>query len=154
MTIRAFLDASVLFAASYSKTGSSRDLLREAVRGNLQIVVSQHVLEEAERNLTQKAPEILPVLHELLTALAAEVADRPTRAELEQAATYIALKNASIVAAAVKAKLDYLATWDRRHFIDDPGVAEKSGLTIVTPGELMAIIRKQGSADQNADKGE
>ena len=154
MTIRVFLDASVLFAASYSETGSSRDLLREAVRGNLQIVVSQHVLEEAERNLAQKTPEVLPALHEPLTVIAAEVADRPTRPELEQAATCIALKDAPIVAAAVKAKVDYLATWDRRHFIDDPRVAETSGLTIITPGELMAFIRKQGSADQNTDKGE
>ena len=33
--IRVFFDASVLFAASYSNTGSARDLLREAVRGNV-----------------------------------------------------------------------------------------------------------------------
>jgi predicted nucleic acid-binding protein len=154
MTIRAFLDASVLFAASYSETGSSRDLLREAVRGKLQIVVSQHVLEEAERNLAQKAPEVVPALHELLTVVAAEVADKPTGAELAQAATYIALKDAPIVAAAVKAKVDYLATWDRRHFIDDPRVAEKSGLAIITPGELTAIIRKQRSTDQDTDRGD
>jgi predicted nucleic acid-binding protein len=147
MTIRAFLHASVLFAASYSETGASRDLLREAVRGNLQIVVSQHVLEEAERNLVQKTPEVLPALHELLTVVAAKVADRPTRQELEQAASYITLKDAPIVAAAVKAKVDYLATWDRRHFIDDPRVAETSGLTIITPGKLMAIIRRQRCPD-------
>ena len=42
--IRVFFDASVLFAASYSHTGSSRDLLREALRGNVRVVVTQHVL--------------------------------------------------------------------------------------------------------------
>jgi predicted nucleic acid-binding protein len=48
-----------------------------------------------------------------------------------------------IVAAAIKAKVDYLVTWDRKHFIDDPKVAEKSGLTIITPDELMAIVKEK-----------
>ena len=142
--IRVFLDASGLFSASYYKTGSSRDLLREAIRGNLKIVVSQHVLEEAERNLSQKAPEALPAFRELLTLVAAEVAEKPTLEELKRAATYTNLKDAPIVAAAAKAKVDYLVTWDRKHFIDDPKVAGKSGLMILTPDKLMAIAKKRG----------
>ncbi len=141
--IRVFLNASVLFSASYSKTGSSRDLLREAIRGNLKIVVSQHVLEEAERNLAQKAPEALPAFRELLTLVATEIAEKPTLEELKRAATYIDLKDAPILAAAVKAKVDYLVTWDRKHFIDDPKVAEKSGLMVLTPDKLMAILKRR-----------
>jgi putative PIN family toxin of toxin-antitoxin system len=139
--IRVFLNASVLFSASYSRTGSSRNLLREAIRENLKIVVSRYVLEEAERNLAQKAPEALPAFRELLTLVAAEVAEKPALEELKRAATYINLKDAPIVAAAVKAKVDYLATWDRKHFIDDPKVAERSGLMIITPDELMTIVK-------------
>lgn len=138
--IRVFLNASVLFSASYSKMGSSRDLLREAIRGNLRIVVSQHVLQETERNLVQKAPNALPAFHELLTLVTADVAEKPTLKELKRAATYINLKDAPIVAAAVKARVDYLVTWDRKHFIDDPKVAERSGLTIITPDEFMTIV--------------
>lgn len=138
--IRVFLNASVLFSASYSKTGSSRDLLREAIRGNLEIVVSRHVLEEAERNLTQKAPGALPAFRELLGLIAAEVAERPTLEELKQSATYINLNDTPVVAAAAKARVDYLVTWDRKHFIDNPRVAEKSGLMILTPDKLMAIV--------------
>ncbi len=140
--IRVFLNASVLFSASYSRTGSSRDLLREAIRGNLKIVVSQHVLEEAGRNLAQKASEALPDFRELLTLVAAEIAEKPALEELRRAATYINLKDAPIVAAAAKAKVDYLVTWDRKHFIDDPKVAERSGLMIITPDELMAIVKE------------
>ncbi|MBM4465518.1 MAG: putative toxin-antitoxin system toxin component, PIN family [Chloroflexi bacterium] len=141
--IRVFLNASVLFSASYSETGASRDLLREAIRGNLKIVVSRHVLEEAERNLVQKAPEALPAFRELLTLVAAEVAEKPALEELKQAATYINLKDAPIVATAAKAKVDYLVTWDQKHFIDDPKVAEWSGLMILTPDKLMAIVKKR-----------
>jgi len=138
--IRVFLDASVFFAASYSKTGASRDLFREAIRERIRIVVSPHVLEETERNLAQKAPEALTAFHNLLDLVAAEVVEKPTLEEVKQAATYIHVKDAPIVAAAVKAKVDYLVTWDRRHFIDDPEVAGKSSLTIVTPDKLMAIV--------------
>jgi len=141
--IRVFLNASVFFSASYSKAGSSRDLLREAIRGNIKVVVSQHVLKEAERNLAQKAPEALPAFHELLTLVTADVAEKPTLQELKRAATYINLKDAPIVAAAVKARVDYLVTWDRKHFIDDPKVAERSGLPIITPDEIMAIVKQK-----------
>ena len=142
--IRVFLDASVLFAACYSQTGSSRDLLREAIRENVKIVLSEHVLEEARRNLAQKAPEALTAFRELLTAIKPQMARKPTSKELKQAAAYIHLKDAPVVAAAVKAKVDCLVTWDRKHFIDDPKVAEESGLMIITPDQLMAIVRKQG----------
>lgn len=37
-----------------------------------------------------------------------------------------------ILLAATKAKVDYLATGNRKHFLDDPKVSERSGLTIGT----------------------
>ncbi|MBC8448051.1 MAG: PIN domain-containing protein [Chloroflexi bacterium] len=140
---RVFLDASVLFAASYSQTGSSRDLLREAIRGNVKIVLSEHVLKETRRNLAQKAPEALSAFHELLTAIKPQIVRKPSLEELKRAAAYIHLKDAPVVAAAVKAKVDCLVTWDRKHFIDDPRVAQKSGLAIITPDELMATIKRR-----------
>lgn len=139
--IRVFFDASVLFAAGYSNTGSSRDLLREAIRGHVRVVVTQHVTREAEDSLARKAPEALPALHELLELVAPEIGKLPTLHDIQRAAGYINLKDAPVVAGAVKAGVDYLVTWDRKHFIDDAGVARKSGLTIITPDELMRIIR-------------
>ena len=44
------------------------------------------------------------------------------------------------MAAAVKARVDFLVTWDRKHFLEVPQVTEKSGLTIVAPDELRTII--------------
>lgn len=49
--IRAFVDASVLFAASYSATGASRELIRLAFQGKVELVISDDVLEEVRRNL-------------------------------------------------------------------------------------------------------
>lgn len=44
--------------------------------------------------------------------------------------------------AAITAKVDYLATHDHKHFLDDPKVAERSELKIGTPGDVLAWIRE------------
>jgi predicted nucleic acid-binding protein len=141
--IRAFLDASVLFAASYSTSGSSRDLLRAAIRGEVKIVLSPHVLQETEGSLIRKAPQVVPALHELLALVAPEEVARPSLEEVEHAAAYTNLADAPVVAAAAKAAVDYLVTWDRKHFLDDPEVARRSGLVILTPDELMVRLSQR-----------
>lgn len=142
--IRVFLDASVLFSASYSATGSSREIIRQAIWGDLAIVVSRYVLEEVRRNLATKVPGVLEAYEELLVLLSPEIAKDPTLSELREVATYINLKDAPIIAAAIKAHVDYLVSWDRKHFIDDPQVAARSGLAIVTPDELVSVLRGAG----------
>jgi predicted nucleic acid-binding protein len=97
-------------------------------------------LKEVTENLTRKAPGALPAFQRLMDLVVPEVVENPTLEELKQAADYIHLKDTSIVAAAVKAKVDFLVTWGRKHFIDVPEGAERSGLTITTPNELMAIV--------------
>ena len=52
--IRVFVDTGVFFAASYSSTGASRELIRLTFQGQVQLVISDDVLEEARRNLAAK----------------------------------------------------------------------------------------------------
>lgn len=139
---RIFVDASVLFAACYSKVGASRALFQMAARGEVALVISEHVLMEVEKNLRQKAPAAWPTFRELLNLVAAEVVVKPSLQEVKSAAAYTALKDAPIVAAALNAEVDYLVTWDRKHFVNDPKVAQESGLAIVTPDRLVAILRE------------
>jgi len=54
--IRAFIDASVLFAASLSPAGASRDIIRQALRGRATLVASKLVFEETEESLADKPP--------------------------------------------------------------------------------------------------
>lgn len=60
--IRVFVDASVLFSACYSASGASRELIRFAIQGQVALVISDVVREEASRNLNAKAPQALPFL--------------------------------------------------------------------------------------------
>jgi len=140
---RVFLDASVLFSAAHSAEGASREILRSALRDEIVAVVSRYVAEEARRNLRRKAPAAIEAFEQLMELLSPEVAADPSLLELQAAASYTHLKDAPIVAAALKANVDYLVTLDRAHFIDDPKVARDSGLSILTPDNLLAILRRE-----------
>jgi predicted nucleic acid-binding protein len=52
-------------------------------------------------------------------------------------------KDASILMAAKDAQVDYLVTLNRKHFLDDPKVARRSGLQIGAPHDLLAWLREQ-----------
>lgn len=138
--IHAFLDASVLFAAAYSETGASREIIRRATRGEVRLVATRLVFEEAERNLQEKAPEHASELERFQGAVEFEMV-RPTRREVEEAREYTVTKDAPIVAAAKRAQVDYLVSLDRRHLVDVPEVAKRSGLKIVLPEEALRQIR-------------
>jgi len=144
--IRAFIDASVLIAACYSSSGASREIILQAIRGNASLVISELVIQETERNLANKAPNALPAFHQFLDAVSFEFV-RPTKQQILQAAAYIALKDAPIVAAAKRAQVDYLVSLDRRHLVGLPEVAQKSGLRIVLPNQFLEEIRKQEGDD-------
>ncbi len=141
--LRVFLDSSVLFSAAYSSTGSSRDLIREAIRGNLTLVVSPEVLDETQRNLEQKAPHVLGSYLTLLSLSKPEITETPSKEEVWEAEKYVHQKDSFVIAAAKRFNPDYFVTWDREHLLEDPTVAEGSGLTILMPNELMAIVQEK-----------
>lgn len=136
------MDASVLFAASYSSTGASREITRLAFRGQVRLVISEDVVEEAERNLAAKRPDAVEVLHQILDSVPFQIVT-PTPEEVQQAASYTANKDAPIVAAAKTSGADKLVSLDRRHLIDVAKVAKRSGLEIVLPEEALRQIRRE-----------
>lgn len=61
---------------------------------------------------------------------------------------YVAAKDAPIVAAAISARPDYLVTtYDRTHLLDPPEVAQRSGLTIVTPDVVVRAVQEDNGQD-------
>jgi len=143
--IRAFVDSSVLFSACLSTRGASHEIIRESERGNVDLVISRLVLQEAKRNLAQKAPQAVPLFSQFLTAVSFELV-RPTKQEVLQAAAYTKLKDAPIVAAAKKAQVDFLVSLDRRHLVGIQILQKSSGLTIVLPETLLSRLRASQKA--------
>jgi predicted nucleic acid-binding protein len=144
--MRVFVDASVLFSAVISLTGASRELLRYAVTGDVKLVVSPYVLAEVEANLAQKAPLNAHRFEQIKTMVSFELV-QPDPKAVQAAAEYTVQKDAPVVAAAMVGECAYLTTFDRKHLIDPPEVAARSGLKVVTPDAIVLVLRQQLDED-------
>ena len=141
MTSRIFLDASALFAAAYSPTGAARELLRLWREGSVILITNQIAIEEAERNLTRKAPEGVAIIRTSLAALPIEVLPAPQPNEIEAVRPLVVAKDAPILAGALACQADYLATFDRQHLIGIDVTSLSTNLVIATPGDILNRIR-------------
>jgi predicted nucleic acid-binding protein len=137
---RVFLDSTVLYAAVFSATGPAPRLILKGLQDSITLCISDLVLAETKRNLAKNAPETLPyftIIADLLTPQT----PRPTKADVLRAAQLVHLKDAPIVAAAVKAKAAYLATHDVKHLLAEAQAIEESyGITVLTPAEVLRIL--------------
>jgi predicted nucleic acid-binding protein len=139
-----FLDSSALFAGVVSPDGAARVLLLLADARLVTITVSEQVVAETERAVTRKALQALAYYREALRSTGLRIVRDPSPEEVEAHRDIIAHRaGVPIVVAAIRAGVDYLVTLNRRHFIDDRGVAARSGLRIGMPGDALAWVRKQ-----------
>jgi predicted nucleic acid-binding protein len=140
---KAFIDSSVLMAAAISPTGAGRELLNQGFVGQVDLSISTDVLQETERNLQLKAPRALPDFYRFRNALAGKLV-QPTRTQILRAARVVEAKDAPIVAAALRAWADYLATYDRRHLLSQRDkIKARFGIAVVLPDEILAMLRQQ-----------
>lgn len=140
---RLFFDSSALIAGVLSRTGAAYALMFFSEQGRLDLFLSEHVIEECERSLARKVPGALTAFRNALKDIQPKIVIPPTNEEV-QACLYMISDptDAPILAAAIKAKVDFLVTHNRRHFLDDAGVAEKSSLRIGAPRDALAWIRE------------
>lgn len=136
-----FLDTSVLIAGVVSSAGAAREVLRLAEARLVDLVLSRQVLTEADRNLAAKLPAVLPDYRALLTDLAPHVVEDPAGAAVREAARVIHHRGAPIPAAARVADVDYLVSWNTRHF-HTPSVRAFVRFPVVTPDELLRAFRQ------------
>jgi predicted nucleic acid-binding protein len=139
-----FFDASALIAGVISAVGAARALLLLSEAGTIAITVSEQVIAETERTLARKAPAALPFYRETLRASRIRIVKDPPAAEVVAARDLISHEpDAPILVVAMAVKTGYLVTLNRRHFIEDPEVARRSGLCIGTPGDALAWVRDE-----------
>jgi predicted nucleic acid-binding protein len=102
--------------------------------------MSDLVLEETKRNLAKNAPETIPYFTIIADLLSAQTT-RPTKAEVFRAAKIVHLKDAPIVAAAAKAKADYLGTHDVKHLLNHAQAIDRAyGITVLTPSDVLSVL--------------
>ena len=138
-----FLDSSALIAGAISESGAAHVLLNLGESQDIVLTVSELVILESERSMAKKAPSNLNDLRNLIKASNLRIVENPTKKEVEANLYLINDPNdVPILLAAMKAKVDYLATHNRKHFLDDPKVVERSGIKIGTPGDVLAWLRE------------
>ena len=143
---KVFLDTSALIAGIVSPTGSAREVLRLCEAGAVELLVSRQVLTEADRNLSAKLPALVPDYRHLMQRMSPTLVEDPTQEEVAQAVRVIHHKDAPILAAAISAEVDYLITWNTKHFHKLP-VARAVRFRIATPGEFLEEFRRLLSAN-------
>jgi predicted nucleic acid-binding protein len=142
-----FLDSSALVAAIVSREiisaqGAARALLLLAEVGEITIVVSEQVIAETERTVARKVPQTLPDLRQAIRQSGLHIVRDPSPEQVMEGQHSLAHPpDVAILLAAMQAGVDYLVTLNRKHFLDDPGVAQSSGLRIGTPGDALAWVR-------------
>ena len=142
-----FLDSSALIAGAISETGAAHVLLQIGESEDILLTVSEMVIVESERSVAKRSPRNLNDLRKLIKTAKLRIVNDPSRKEVEANLYLIEDPNdVPILLAAMKAKVDYLATHNRKHFLDDPKVAERAGIKIGTPGDVLAWIRENLSS--------
>ena len=139
-----FLDSSAVVAGAISTSGAANALFMLAMAGEITITISEQVIIESEHALALKSPRSLPYYRDLLRMAKPRIVRIPAPKEVAKYHSIISdPTDAPILATAVKAGVDYLVMLNRKHFITDPKVAEKTGLRIGTPADALTWIREQ-----------
>jgi len=138
---RVFLDSSVLFAAAYSTTGHSHDLVLISAQGHIRIVLSNFVIGETRHNLADLKSGALPDLEQILSSAFIEVI-HVDKEEIVAAAQHIVLKDAPILAAAKAARVNMLVSLDKKHILGRPELAEYIGAAILSPKEAFERLQQ------------
>lgn len=143
--MRFFLDASVLYAMAVSPTGGARELVRLVDSGTVTLVVSKYVFDEAETALLEKQPGFVRVIQIARTQSFWEYVFCSPR-EVREAKAFVSdPDDAPILAAAKKARVDALVSFDRKH-LHTQSVEGYIGAPIITAGDALIMLRKKGLA--------
>ena len=142
-----FLDSSALIAGVISENGAAHVLLQLGETEDVSLKISEFVFNETTRSIGRKSPENLENVQKEIEKARIVILQDPSHEEI-QANLYLMEDpdDVPILLAAIKAKVDYLATHDHKHFLNDPKVAEKAGIKIGTPGDVLAWIRENLSS--------
>lgn len=139
--IKVFIDTSVLIAGVASVSGASATVLDLCEAESIQMVISHQVLVEADRNFSAKLPRLVTQFRQFIRNISPLMVEDPPAAAVEGAAALIDRKDAAILAAAIEAKVDYLLTLDKRHFLKQK-IQRDIQIEVCTPADFLKIFER------------
>ena len=133
-----FIDSSVFFTATYSPTGGSAKIF---TLGNIKLLVSPLVLTETERNVRSKLHSYQLQRFFKLAEKTQILNQKPDPNLIIKAKKVIAEKDAIILAEAKLAKCDFLATLDKKDFLNEKVAKFLKPSIVLTPKDLIKLLR-------------
>jgi putative PIN family toxin of toxin-antitoxin system len=137
--LKVFIDSNVFISGLYSGKGSPGLIINNFIFGDIDISISQKVLNEIIVVLKEKMSDILPTLQKFLLSHPPEIIKDPTSKNIAKWSGIINKNDAMILESAITCQPDYFITGDK-HFFENPLIAHKSGLKIVKPQEFLNIF--------------
>jgi len=129
-----FIDSSVLIAACKSRVGASASILIYCRKQIIHGCISQYVISEVKRNISRESDQkIKQRLNMYLQQFHLLVYKEPTLEEISMASIVINLKDAPILAAALKSNATTLITLNTKDFMKPAVRKFVNPLKIVTP---------------------
>jgi predicted nucleic acid-binding protein len=116
-------------------------LFDRSTSGGHELLASPHVLEEARRNVTARYPQAMQRFDTAIVPRLRLVAEAGTDLVEWAAEQGLPESDAPVLAAAVQARADVLATGDRRHFGRLFGRVRR-GVKVVTLREAVALLSR------------
>ena len=133
-----FLDANILFTATYSNTGASWAIFELAKKKKLKIVSSLYAVTEAQKNIITKAGEgFLVTFFKLVSILSTVDKSMPSAAEVLKFSEFIIAKDVPILASSFEQKVNFLITLDQKDFRNEKIKNLKLPFVILSPGEYL-----------------
>lgn len=113
MQLRVFIDTNTLVSGLFF-VGNEARLLDLALNGKVKLVISERVLEETKRILVEKF-RLNPAISSVVVAGWSKVAEivEASRGEAEKLKDLVSAKDARILAAAMKSKVDFFVSGDK-----------------------------------------
>jgi predicted nucleic acid-binding protein len=132
---KAFLDSSALISGLNSPSGGAGIIISAFLAGEILIFISEQVIEEVQRNTASKFPLLKESMLNFLLAQPT-IVKQPSLSAIREAYKLIHNKDAPILAAAIKAKPNFLITWNTKHFLKKE-VIQNVSFVICTPKEFL-----------------
>jgi predicted nucleic acid-binding protein len=139
--IKAFLDSNVILSGFISDKAAPR-LILDLLCHELPFVsaaTGQYNIEEIERTISRKLPEVRPVFRDYMSRLKIQLVALPAWEELEGYRGAIADADLPVLVSAIQCRADYLVTGDKKHFGGLKG-RKDIPLKICSPAEFVDIV--------------
>lgn len=133
--VRLFLNSNVILSGLISSKGPPRILLDllsievPLIKG----LTGRYNLDEIERNLSRRFPDLLPIYQEFLPRIRLEIIVVPSYREIEPLLGKMSAKDAPVLASAFRGRAHYLVTGNKKDF---PAALAKP-VRVVTPSDFL-----------------